>query len=350
MESIHSLWKEWEVEGASILVVDDEEDYALLTAGSLRRAGAGRVWTATTVEEAERLYVVERPELAVIDYHMPPRTGMDVIAALRAVQRFPEELAIVMQTGSRSSAIRHKALAHMVTDFVLKEYDPTELLLRVGKALRLHRLELHRLSENARLEAVVEERTEQLQRANREIFDRLAKAAAMRDEDTAEHTSRVGRIAHEIARALGLDAEVAEQIGRAAELHDLGKIGIPDEILRKPGRLTPEERATMETHAALGAALLEGCESAALRCAKTIARSHHEHWDGRGYPDGLTGERIPLEGRIVAVADAYDAMTKDRPYRKAMPLERARAILDEGSGTQWDPRVVDAFAASAAHA
>lgn len=345
MKAIQSLWQEWEILGASILVVDDDEDYASLTADYLRKAGAGRVWTATTLETSERVYVVERPELAVVDYHLPPRTGIDVIAALRAVQRFPEELSIVMQTGSHSSVVRHEALAHFVTDFVLKASDPTELQLRVGKALRLHRLELRLLSENARLEAAVDERTEQLRIANRETFDRLARAAAMRDEDTAEHTGRVGRLAHEIAEALGMDAETAERIGRAARLHDLGKIGIPDEILRKPGRLTPEERATMETHAALGAALLEGCESAALRCARTIARSHHEHWDGRGYPDGLVGEAIPLEGRIVAVADAYDAMTKDRPYRKAMSLKTARTILDEGSGTQWDPRVVAAFAA-----
>lgn len=189
----------------------------------------------------------------------------------------------------------------------------------------------------------LETKAEQLRRASRETFDRLARAAALRDDDTAEHTSRVGRLAFETALALGMGRQEAGELGWATELHDLGKIGVPDALLRKAGPLTPEERATMETHVGLGVALLEGCESPLLRLATLVAASHHERWDGGGYPKGLRGPDIPLAGRIVAVADAYDAMTQDRPYRRAMAPEKAREILREGSGAQWDPAVVEAF-------
>ncbi len=343
MKSVHDLWTEWEVSGASILVVDDEQEYADLTAAFLKHAGAGKVVTANNVESARLMFEAFHPELALVDYHMSPGTGIDVIVGLRAAQSFPEELSIVMQTGSRSASTRDEALAHLVTDFVIKEAEPTEMLLRVGKALRMHRLVLRSLNENGRLEAAVELRTRQLDRANRETFDCLARAAALRDEETAEHTGRVGCLAQTIARRLGFDEVAAQALGRAAMLHDVGKIGIPDAILRKPGPLTAEERTTMETHTTLGAKLLEGGEDAGFRLATKIALSHHERWDGRGYPQGLAAEEIPVEGRIVAVADAYDAMTKDRPYRTAMTNQRACTILQEGSGSQWDPRAVQAL-------
>lgn len=197
--------------------------------------------------------------------------------------------------------------------------------------------------ENAELTAGLEARKQELQRATRETFDRLARAASLRDEDTAEHTARVGRLARQIALRLGFAMPEAETIGRAAELHDLGKIGVPDAILRKPGPLTPEERRIMEMHAGLGAALLEGCEDPVLQCATSIAYCHHERWDGRGYPRKLKGADIPIEGRIVAVADAFDAMSQNRPYRQAMPMNHVRAIFAEGRGAQWDPQATDAL-------
>lgn len=343
MKSIAELWQVWGVVGASVLVVDDEPDYATLTGEFLRRVGAGTVLQASSPSDAVAVFEAERPELALIDYHLGAATGIDVVAALRIAQRHHDELAIVMQTGSRSAEIRKEALTHLVTDFVLKDHDPTEMLLRVGKALRARRLALHVHTENERLEAAVQERTGQLERANRETFVRLARAAALRDEDTAEHTGRVGALTEAIAGAVGMGPKEAATLGRAAELHDIGKIGVPDAILRKPGPLTSEERTIMETHAALGEALLEGGEDLVLRLATIVAASHHERWDGNGYPYRLAGDAVPLEGRIVAVADAYDAMTKDRPYRKAMTAEAACGILRIGSGSQWDPKVVAAF-------
>lgn len=343
MEPIAELWRKWDVVGASILVVDDDPDYAFLLREYLIRTGASRVSVANTLEEATSRYEAERPEIAIVDYHLEGHTGIEVIRALRAGQQFYDELPIVMQTGSRSADIRREAMSHFVTDFVLKDTDPTEMLLRVGKALRTHRLARQVRSENQRLEQAVAERTAQLARASEEIFERLVRAAALRDEDTADHTGRVGRTTCSIALALGIDPGNAEVLGRAAELHDIGKIGIPDAILLKPGPLTPDERKTMESHAALGAALLEGGADPILRIATTIAMSHHERWDGNGYPCRLSGMAIPIGGRIVAVADAYDAMTQDRPYRRAMPRETARQILREGAGSQWDSTVVDAF-------
>lgn len=196
---------------------------------------------------------------------------------------------------------------------------------------------------NARLADGLVLKAAELRRASRETFDRLARAAALRDEDTADHTGRVGRLSMAIAAAMGLPREDATRLGRAAELHDVGKIGVPDAILRKPGPLTAEERTIIQTHAQLGAEILEGCEDPILRAAMEIAYCHHERWDGKGYPRGLAGESIPLVGRIVAVADAFDAMTQDRPYRRAMSIPSACEVLEEGRGTQWDPSTVDAL-------
>ncbi|HLA15233.1 MAG TPA: HD domain-containing phosphohydrolase, partial [Gemmatimonadaceae bacterium] len=197
--------------------------------------------------------------------------------------------------------------------------------------------------QNESLEHRVTDRTRELEEAQVEILQRLAAAAEFRDDDTGEHTHRVGHMAALIATGLGLSAPHVDLIRRAAPLHDVGKIGIPDSILLKPGRLTREERRIMQTHATIGAAMLAGGNSTLVQMAERIARSHHERWDGKGYPDGSAGELIPIEARIVAVADFLDALAHNRPYRPAWPLEKALAKIAAERGGHFDPAVVDAI-------
>jgi PAS domain S-box-containing protein len=200
------------------------------------------------------------------------------------------------------------------------------------------------LANNSRvLETKVAERTRELEDARAETLQRLAVAAEYHDEDTSEHTERVGITAAEIAVQLGLGAEEIKLLRKAAPLHDVGKLAIPDTILLKPGKLTVQEYEVMKTHAALGARLLSGSHSSVLQMAAVIAGTHHERWDGAGYPEGLAGEAIPLGGRVVAVADVFDALTHDRPYKSAWPVEQAIAEIQRTSGSQFDPRVVAAF-------
>jgi putative two-component system response regulator len=202
------------------------------------------------------------------------------------------------------------------------------------------------LANNAHvLEVKVARRTQELEAARAEILQRLALAAEYHDDDTSRHTERVGTTAAEIAAELGLDPEQVRLLREAAPLHDVGKLAIPDTILLKPGMLTAEEYEVMKTHAALGGRLLSGSSSPELRMAAIVAQTHHERWDGSGYPGGLAGEEIPLVGRLVAVADVFDALTHDRPYKRAWPVERAIAEIRLGAGSQFDPRVVAAFLA-----
>jgi putative two-component system response regulator len=192
------------------------------------------------------------------------------------------------------------------------------------------------------LEHRVKARTADLEEAQLEILERLALAAEFRDDETGQHTQRVGRTAAILARALDLPSEQVKLIQGGAPLHDMGKLGIPDEILRKPGKLTVEEFEVMKTHTTIGAQILSGSRFPILQKAEEIALTHHERWDGTGYA-GLAGERIPLSGRIVALADVFDALTNDRVYRKAMPLEEALAEIELQRGRHFDPEMVDAF-------
>lgn len=228
-------------------------------------------------------------------------------------------------------------------DFLLGISEDITERKRAEEAVAAAREEAERA--NLALKEVVDKRTQELAAARLEIAERLAVAAEYRDDDTGEHTQRVGRTAGLIAERLGLDAATVEMIRDAAPLHDVGKIGVPDQVLLKPGRLTDEEFEVMKTHVEIGGRILSNSGSPLLNDAATIALTHHERWDGTGYLAGLSGKQIPVAGRIVAVADVFDALTHDRPYKKAWPLERALAEIHEQSGRQFDPEVVRAFEA-----
>ncbi|HXD54871.1 MAG TPA: HD domain-containing phosphohydrolase [Solirubrobacteraceae bacterium] len=198
-------------------------------------------------------------------------------------------------------------------------------------------------NEARRLQTMVDERTRDLNEARAETLQLLAVAGEYRDDETSQHTERVGAMAADIGRRMGLSDESVALLREAAPLHDIGKLAIPDKVLLKPGRLTDEEQQLMQTHTTLGARLLFGSRSPALQLAGVVAESHHEWWDGNGYPQGLIGSDIPLVGRIVTVADVFDALTHDRPYKAAWPVEQAIALIRSSAGSQFDPRVVEAF-------
>jgi putative nucleotidyltransferase with HDIG domain len=222
-----------------------------------------------------------------------------------------------------------------------------EAMRRCDATLEAERKAQRRLASSARrLEAKVAERTYELEEARAETLQLLAGAVEYRDEETFQHTARVGVIAAEVAVRLGLRSEQVERLREAAQLHDVGKLALPDRVLLKRGNLSPNEQQIMERHAALGARLLSRSSSPVLHTAAVIAATHHEWWNGNGYPSGLAGERIPLVGRVVAVADVFDALTHARPYRSAWPVNQALARIERGSGSQFDPRVVAAFLAA----
>ena len=270
--------------------------------------------------------------------HMDGLQVMDQLNELVAASYLP----ILMLTGDMTPESRRQALSRGAKDFVNKPFHSDEVLLRIRTLLETRFLYLQIQSQNQQLEEKVQERTRELEAAQIEIIERLARAAEFRDDNTGQHTERVGQMAALLAREIGLPDSTVSLIRRAAPLHDVGKIGIPDSVLLKLGKLTDEEFAIVRTHTAIGARILSGSRFSLLRLAEEIAQSHHEHWDGGGY-QGLEGEDIPLAGRIVTIADVFDALTQKRPYKAAWPIADAIAEIERQRGRQFDPALVDAF-------
>jgi putative two-component system response regulator len=246
-------------------------------------------------------------------------------------------------TSDRAPESKHRALAAGARDFLNKPFDRAEVLLRIKNLLETKLLYCQLQSQNHAFESIVQERTRDLRDAQIEILQRLALAAEFRDDITGQHTQRVGLLAAQIARELGLPEAEAELLRLTAPLHDIGKLGIPDQILLKPDRLTIEEFEHMKQHTTIGARILSGSRYELLQRAEEIAHFHHERWDGSGYPSGLAGEDIPLASRIVAVADTFDVLTHERPYKSAWSIEDALDEIARQSGDKFDPRIVDAL-------
>ena len=271
---------------------------------------------------------------------MPPPDGFEILRMLAPRIDGPPVLVL---TGDGSTEAKRVALSLGARDFLQKPFDNAEALLRIRNLLETRFLYRALETQNAMLEVRVDERTQELEQSRIEILERLSRVAEIRDDETGRHTQRVGELSAVLAAALGLGSERVEVIRRAAPLHDLGKIGIPDSILLKPDRLTPEETAVMRTHTTMGAALLSGGKSEVMVVAERIALSHHERWDGGGYPHRLAASAIPLEARIVAVADCVDALTHNRPYRAALSIDLVFEEVRRSAGYHFDPDVVDAL-------
>jgi putative two-component system response regulator len=289
--------------------------------------------------------VANEPDLVIVDYMMPELDGLGFIERFRATPG-REDIPVLMITANDDKEIRYEALKKGATDFLTKPVDTVEFRARANNMLALRASQRRMANRNQELAEEVRKATEEIRQREQELLFRMSRAAEFRDPETGAHIQRMAHYSALIATRLGLDRATQELILQAAPMHDVGKIGIPDYILLKPGRLTPEEFEVMKTHASLGHELLQGSSSHVLQAGAEIAITHHEKFDGSGYPAGLRGEAIPLFGRIVAVADVFDALTSERPYKKAWELERAVAFLKEGSGTHFDPDCIEAFMAA----
>ena len=336
-----------------ILVVDDEGPIRTLLARLLGVHGFDCL-TAASAGEARELLATEPVTLILSDVNMPGESGLDFA---REVSADYPEIAIVMVTGLDDRHHAEVALEHGVYGYILKPFKPNELVINVVNALRRRTLEIENRGHRDRLELIVLERTStlrdtisrlessegEMRRLREETIRRLSWAAEFRSQETGQHIVRMSLYCALLARLAGIDPDRVELIRIASPMHDVGKIGIPDRILLKPGRLTNEERLVMESHAAMGHRILAGSNVELLELAAMLALTHHERIDGDGYPHGLAGERIPIEGRIAAIADVFDALTSDRVYRPAYQPEEAREMMLEGRGTQFDTRLLDLF-------
>lgn len=328
---------------ARIIVVDDDAATLRLIDLVLERAGYENVYGTTDPHEAIDACAASQPDLIVLDLHMPGIDGLSLLERIRSYVPEDAYLPVLVVTGDLSPWARQRALSSGAKDFLTKPFDTPEVLLRIRNLLETRWMHLQLREQNKRLEEAVRKRTLEIEEARIEILERLSKAAEYRDDGTRRHTERVGIYSARLARAMGLPECDVQLIRRAAPLHDLGKIGIPDQILLKPGELTAEESAVMRTHTIIGAEILSGSRVETLSMAADIALCHHEHWDGTGYPRGLAGEEIPLPARIVAVADFYDALAHDRPYRRAWSHAHILAEIRHQSGRKFDPAVAQAF-------
>jgi putative two-component system response regulator len=315
-----------------VLCVDDDVQTRRLVGRLVATAGHECVG-AGSVDEARRLLVNGSFSVVLCDIGLPGRSGLELLDELA---RTRPEIATVMVTGEHDPRVASTALQLGAYGYLMKPFGPNELLIDLTNALHRRRLEAERraASESA------------LQRAYVDTLTRLSRVVDYHDGITGAHLERVGAYAASAAGALGFDPARVELLRLTAPLHDIGKVAVPREILQKRGRLTAEERTVMQQHTVVGRELLAGSGSELLELAATIASTHHERWDGSGYPLGLERADIPIEGRIAAVADVFDALTSDRPYRPAVGEAEARAYLVAERGYSFDPDVVDAFVAS----
>ncbi len=325
-----------------IMIVDDEPSMVMVIERQLRRAGYGAFSGTSKPLEAEAGYTSFGPDILILDLNMPVLDGFDLLA--RLLPRLTADLVpVLVLTGDPSPATVTHALSSGAKDFVAKPFESTELVLRVENLLESRFAQLALRDHNDQLEIKVLDRTRDLANAELATLQVLARAAEFRDDATGRHTQRVGEMAALLAGTVGLADHDVELIRVAAPLHDIGKIGIPDRILLKPGPLTAEERDIMQMHAAMGAKILGVTRFPILTAAREIALAHHEHWDGAGYPRGLVGADIPQFARIVAIADVFDALRHDRPYRRALELDVVVGMIIAASGSHLDPEVVAAM-------
>ncbi|MEO7274198.1 MAG: HD domain-containing phosphohydrolase [Vicinamibacterales bacterium] len=339
--SIPEMMQSTAFKQARILIVDDEPANVELLKRLLERSGFMHLHSTNDPREAAPMFKALAPDLVLLDLHMPHMDGLQVIVELKSMGD-ESYLPILMLTGDMTPEARREALSRGAKDFVNKPFHADEVLLRIRTLLETRFLYLQIQSQNQDLEKKVQERTQELEAAQIEILERLARAAEFRDDNTGRHTERVGQMAALVAQEAGMEPAQVVLIRRAAPLHDVGKIGIPDAVLLKLGKLTAEEFALVKTHTTIGARILSGSRFDLLQLAEQIARCHHERWDGSGY-QGLVGEDIPLAGRIVAVADVFDALTQKRPYKPAWPIAEAVAEIERQRHRQFDPTIVDAF-------
>ena len=366
---------EQHIRNARILIVDDEPANVRLLERVLQSAGYNNTVSTSDSRQVEALVEQQMPALLLLDLTMPRLDGFAVMASVKARLGEDEVLPILVLTADANAETRHRALKEGALDYVVKPLDALEVLLRVRNLLALEFLLGRERERYAALQSAHDERALQLEQSNRmleqanaelasanahlqwahreiemaqdEIVNRLVEAVEVRGENKGQtpekNLNRVGQLAEDLAREMGLDARQIQLIRHAAPLHDIGKIGISDAVLLKPTELTPDEWDEVRSHVEIGAAMMSRSEIALMQMAQTIAYTHHERWDGQGYPSGLKGEETPIEGRILAVVDVFDALTTQRPYKEAWTVDQALLEIESQSARQFDPSVVRAF-------
>lgn len=330
------------IKSAKILIVDDNPTNVTVLEAILKKEGYGDVTSTTDARTVLPLYLSEGFDLILLDIQMPHMSGIEVMQALS--ERIKDDyLPILVLTAQTDVETHRSALSVGAKDFLTKPFQRWEVVLRIRNLLETriyYKGQRHRADE---LEEKVRERTEEIRRTQLEIIRRLGRAGEYRDNETGAHVVRMSRMSQMLARAAGLDERRAELVLFASPMHDVGKIGIPDKILLKNGKFDEEEWQIMKKHVEIGADIIGDHESELLRLAALIAQTHHEKWDGSGYPAGLKGEEIPLESRIVAICDVFDALTSARPYKTAWPEEKAKDFIVAGAGGHFDPELVQVF-------
>jgi len=327
-----------EIFQANILIVDDEPANVKLLQKILQRKGYQNVHCTTDSREVKALCQTINFDAYLLDIRMPHLDGYDVMDML--TKRFAGDyLPVLVLTAQTDRDTRLKALESGAKDFLTKPFDQLEALTRIYNLLEVRLMHNKIRNQNKSLEDTVRQRTAELYETRMEVINRLGLAAEYRDNETGNHIIRMSRYAQLLALAYGLPKDEADTILNAAPMHDIGKIGIPDKVLLKPGKLDKDEWEIMQNHVNIGAEILSGHESGLMETAKLIALHHHEKWDGSGYPAGLKGNEISIEGRICAIVDVFDALMSERPYKKAWPLEKALTLIDEEAGKHFDPNL-----------
>ncbi|MFK7769240.1 MAG: HD domain-containing phosphohydrolase [Mariniblastus sp.] len=364
VDTVSFMNEQDELRTSKIMIIDDEQLVIRVVRRFLSSDGYENFFTVTDPRDALEAIDREKPDVVLLDIMMPHITGLDLLKVRQKTPAF-QPIPFIILSANSENQIKREALQLGATDFLSKPVDPSDLILRVQNALTVKRHHDHLANYAVELEKQVRERTHQIEKSREQIIHCLARAAEYRDNETGEHVIRVGKYCAVIAEQLGFGPEYCHEIELAAQLHDVGKIGIPDSVLLNPGKLNNAEFEVMKTHCGLGMQIMEpladsegerirrhtdmggfimdGVDSPMLELAATIARTHHEKWDGTGYPFQLKGDAIPIEGRICCVADVYDALCSERPYKPKFPIKKCLEIMISERGTRFDPIVLDAF-------
>ena len=329
------------IKEAKILIVDDQPANVTLIEKMLDIEGYINVIATTDPTQVESIYLQQNSDLVLLDLNMPVMDGYQVLAKIREVD--PDYPPIIVLTAQIDRESRIKALDLGARDFLAKPFDRVELMTRIRNMLEVRIMAKAMKNQNKILDGMVKERTKELNDTRLEVIRRLGRAAEYRDDMTGFHIIRMSRYSQQLALAAGMSEIESEVLLNASPMHDIGKIGIPDHVLLKPGKLDADEWKIMQTHVDIGVEILSGSDSELMNMAAEVAQNHHEKWDGSGYPRAIAGEDIPLTGRIVAVADVFDALTTERSYKDAWPIEKAVEFLKEQRGQHFDPRLVDLF-------
>ncbi len=326
----------------TIVICDDSITNVLMLSQIVKDICSAEIIQITDPRKIAPTLANQVVDLLLLDIEMPHINGFDVLMNVR--ETYPQEvLPIIIITGVLGTETRNKALRLGANDFVTKPFDPVEISLRVKNLLKVQQVHKTTQITNQQLEQKVTQRTQELEAAVVSLMHCLAIAGELKNNETAQHVIRVGKYARVLAQGYGLPTKLAQMIEKTAPLHDIGKIGIPDNILLKKGKLTSEEQTIMKQHTLYGQKLIGSQESLLLQMAQSVALNHHERWDGSGYPNGLKGESIPIEGRIASLADVFDALTTKRPYKEAWSIERAINKIQQSSSTHFDPMIVEIF-------